>query len=411
MRNISVIIGEVHEEIHSSFEKLIENNRNFDVMYKSKNITALLDAVRTQSPQLVFLSVDLVSDTMDGYELCQKIVSENPSVIVVMTSIYEKGNEIREAMRAGARELIPLGEFDSRLVATTLELVSNARKFEASSNDRKGKVISFLSAKGGVGKSTTITNIASELASRTNSNGVVNNVLILDYDLQFGDIAYLTNVKAQRTIADLNEMSAIDSDALMAHLVVSEEYKYSILTAPKTPQYADIIRKESLEQTITLAKRTFDYVLIDTSQGFTTATMVAVDQSDLVVVTSSGQMVDIKNLRIMLKTLEQLVNEDFPRERISVLLNQYSKNCVPAKEISSRLDFRVLGIVPKKDDIVSNANNYNKSVVIDFANSDVAKELKNITTNIATIVNPETKQAVEKQEKSKKSLFGAMFTK
>lgn len=411
MRNITVIIGEVHEEVGYGLEVNIANNRNFDVISKTSHVSALIDAVRTQLPQLVFVSVDMQDDHMNAFELTQMILSESPSTVVIMTALYEKPTDLRDAMRAGARDLIALQDFEGRLVETSIDLVSNARKYDSSIvNDRKGKVISFLSANGGVGKSTNILNIASEIANTEKPNGGYYKVLVLDYDLQFGDIGYLSNVKAQRGLAELNEMAAIDTDALGAHLFESPTQRYYVLTAPKTPQYADIIRKESLEQTISLAKKLFDYILIDTPQGFSTPSMVALDMSDLVAVVSSGQMLDVKNLRVMMSTLEQLISEDFPRERLSILLSKYSKNSVSVKDIQSRFNFQILGTIVKNDAVVSAANNLHKTIVTDNATSDVAKDMKNVATRI---INTFTPNEVKKKEvaKPKKGLLAALFAK
>lgn len=412
MRNITVIIGEVHEEVNYALDVNITNNRNFDVLSKTKHVSALIDSVRTQLPQLVFISVDMRDEHMDAFELTQLILSESPSTVVVMTALYEKPSDLRDAMRAGARDLIALQDFEERLVSTSLEIISNARKYEgAASGDRKGKVISFLSSKGGVGKSTSILNIASEIANTEKPNGGgYYKVLILDFDLQFGDIAYLANIKSQLTIADLNEMAAIDTDAFSAHVNESPTERFYVLTAPKTPQYADIIRKEALEQTIALAKKSFDFILVDTPQGFSTASMVALDMSDLVTVVSSGQMVDIKNLRIMLSTLEQLISEDFPREKIAMLLSQYSKTCVKVKDIQARFNFEILGTVTKNDLVVNNANNHNKMVVSENANTDVGKDFKNVANKILEIYVPK-EHAKKDVPAPKKGLLGSLFTK
>lgn len=412
MKNISILIGEMHSEIESSIEANLGTSRNFDILGRTRKPISLLDNARNRKPDVVLLSVDLEDETMDAYALCQQIVGELPSTVVVMTSLNESSSELREAMKAGARDLVSLQDFDTRLVPTLLELVSNVRKYDASSTlDKKGKVISFLSSKGGVGKSTFAVNLASVLSTELNEEGLPNKVLVLDYDLQFGDIAYLGNIKAQRNIADLNEMSSIDSDALKAHLVEHEKYGYWVLAAPKTPQYADIIQRESLEQTINLSKKIFDYILIDTPQGFTNATMTAVDHSDLVVVMSSGQMVDVKNLKIMLSTLEKVVSEDFPKERISILLNQYSRNCVPEKEIRNRFAFDVLGVIPKNETTVANANNANKSIVKEFGNTDVAKAIRSVSENITEILNPIKEKATVQVRNQKKGFLGSLLGK
>lgn len=413
MRNISCVIGEINEEVDELLNQYIVENRNFDVIGKAKKPTALLDLIRIHKPHLVFLSIDLRDEEMTAYEVCRQILGEFPSTIVIMTSLYERSSDLRESMKAGARDFIAIQDFEERLVSTALELVSSVRKYEVAASDRKGKVISFLSPKGGVGKSTLVFNLACELASNVNSEGSINKVLILDYDLQFGDIAYLGNVKSQRTVADLNDMASIDSDALQAHLSEHEKYGFWVLTAPKTPQYADIIRRETLEQTIVLAKRLFDYIIIDTPQGFDNATMVSIDQSDLVTVVSSGLMVDMKNLKSMLSTLDQLVDENFPKERISILLNQYTKNCIPEKEVANRFNFKILGTIPRNENVVANANNYNKSIVKDFATTDVAKSLRSTSNEITKILNPleDNSKKGKAEAPKKKGLLSALFGK
>lgn len=412
MKNISVLVGEFHQEIESSIEGLVGSNRNFEIVGRGRKTVVLLDAVRLRKPDVVLLSVDLEDEEMNAYDLCQQIIGEFPSTIVVMTSLSENSNELRESMKAGARDLVSLQDFESRLIPTLLELVTNVRKYEIVNQDNKGKVISLLSAKGGVGKSTLAVNFASELATQVNAEGRVNKVLVLDFDLQFGDIAYLGNIKAQRTIADLNEMTGLDNDALKAHLVEHEKYGYMVLAAPKTPQYADIIRRETLEETISLARRMFDYIVIDTPQGFTNSTMSAVDHSDLTIVVTGGHMLDVKNLKIMLSTLEQMVSEDFPKEHIKILLNQFGKNCVPEKEIRNRFPFEVLGVIPQNDITVANANNYNKSITKEFPNTDIAKAIKSTSGHISKILNPlQSIKQVEVERGQKKGFLGSLLGK
>lgn len=410
MRYISTLIGEVNDQVEVLLDSLIVNNRNFNVLGKAKKPLSVLDQVRLHKPQLVFLSVEMQDADMDSMELCRQIVGEFPSTIVIFTAQFERSGDLRESMKAGARDFIALNEFDERLVDSALELVTSVRQFEVVSNDKHGKTISFVSPKGGVGRSTLILNTAAELAQGLNHKGEPNRVVILDYDLQFGDIAYLGNIKTSRTLSDLNDINSIDSDALEAHLVEHEKYGFWVLTAPKDPAYAEIISKETLDQTLVLSKRLFDYVLVDTSQGMDSATLSAIDHSDLTIVVSGGTMMDMKNLKIMLSTLEQLIDEQFPRDKIAVLLNQYSKTSVPSTEVMNRFKFNVVGVVPKNDNIVTQANNYNKAIVRDHSNTDVGKAIKEATHQIVKTVNP-SESNKDSLVESKKGVFGKLFSK
>lgn len=412
MRNISTLIGEVNEQVEALLDELIVENRTFNVLAKAKKPSSMLDQIRIHKPHLVFLSVEMQDENMDAMELCRQIVGEFPSTIVIITSQYERASDLRESMKAGARDFVSVADFDARLVSSAMELVSSVRKFEFVSNDKHGKAVAFVSPKGGVGRSTLILNTAAELAQSLNVNGERNRVLVVDYDLEFGDIAYLGNIKSSRTISDLNDIPSIDTDALEGHLVEHDKYGFWVLTAPKDPMYAGIITKETLDQTLILAKRLFDYVLIDTAQGLDSPTLSAVDNSDLTVVVSGGTMMDMKNLKIMLSTLEKLIEEQFPRDKITILLNQYSKTSVPSKEVVSRFKFNVLGVVPKNDNVVTQANNYNKSVVRENANTDVGKAMKEVAQQLVKTLHPlDGRRSSTEASSEKKGFMGKLFGK
>lgn len=409
MRNISVLIGEVHEEVKVALEEILEPHKSFDILNKTKNPSVLLDFVKTQHPQLVFLSVDLMNQDMNAYDICGQILVSSPTTIVIMTSIYEKPSEVREAMRAGARDIVGLSEMEERLAPTIVELVERIRVL-GNSQSRDGKVISFVSPKGGVGKSTSVINLAADLAARRHDNGEHYRVLVLDYDLEFGDIAHLSDIKSKRNIYDLNEMMDIDIDAIKAHFFDHEEYGYSILSAPTSPQYADIIRPDILKRTIQLARKIYDYVLIDTSQGFKEPSIVAMEESDLILLVSGGQMLDVKNMKIMIKTITQIFGQEFADKHLSILLTQYTKNCVPANEINNRFQINVLGTIPSDENTVAQANNFSKAVSRENPNTPVAKSYKEVTARLEHMFNP--KEIVEDNKpKERRGILSALFKK
>jgi ABC-type amino acid transport substrate-binding protein len=100
-------------------------------------------------------------------------------------------------------------------------------------------------------------------------------VLLIDYDLQFGDISYISSIKPKRTISDLNDLEDIDQDALEAHLEYHKKGDFYVLAAPLKPHFADQIRPEIIEKIIKVAKRNFDFVIVDSMQGFNKASILA----------------------------------------------------------------------------------------------------------------------------------------
>ena len=412
MRPITTIIGEVHSESKEKLNALIANNKNFNVIGDFRDGPKLLEAVRTHHPELVILSKDLRSSKekdMDALMYCRAIVSEFPSTTVIIVALFEEPKDLREAMKAGARDFVALDDYDERLVSSAIELVTTCRKYDFAITDREGFVISLISSKGGTGKTTIAINMAAELTNRIKERGENKRILLLDYDLQFGDISYLGNLKPSRTIADLNDMKDIDQDALEAHLV-EHELGFWVLAAPKKPQYADIIEPALLQKTISIAKRLFDYIIIDSMQGFHKSTMAAVDASDIIAIISSSQLVHLKNTKLTIETLEELFEDNEAKEKIKLIINKYDRTSIPVEEVSKRFKYELLGYVPKNDNIVSQATNYNKIIVADFPNSDVSKSIKVLIDNILNRMNGEGNENL-KLDKQSGSLFSRLFSK
>lgn len=412
MRPITTIIGEVHNESKEKLSALIANNKNFNVIGDFRDGPKFLEAVRTHRPELVILSKDLKSSKekdMDALMYCRAIVSEFPFTTVIIVSLFEEPKDLREAMKAGARDFVALEDFDERLVSSAIELVTTNRKYEFAISDKNGFVVSLISSKGGTGKTTIAINMAAELANRLKNKGDNGKVLLLDYDLQFGDVSYLGNLKPNRTIADLNDMKDIDQDALEAHLV-EHELGFWVLAAPKKPQYADIIDPALLQKTITISKRLFDYIIIDSMQGFHKSTMAAVDASDIICIVSSSQLVHLKNTKLTIETLEELFDDNEAKQKIKLIVNKYDRNSIPVEEVSKRFKYELLGYIPKNDAIVSQATNYNKIIVSDFPTSDVAKSIKSLVDNILNNKESDGKEAL-KSDKQSGSLFSRLFSK
>lgn len=412
MRQISTVIGEPIPDVQDQLRDYIANNKNFDVIGETKDGANLIELVRTHKPELVIISKDLKNlkeMNMDGLEICRLIMGEFPSTVIIVTAPFEEPQDLRDSMKAGARDFIAVGDFGERLVDSAIELITSIRKYDVTVSDKKGKVISLVSPKGGVGKTTISFNIAAEISKRLQNRPEPGRVLLLDYDLQFGDISYLGNLKPTRTIADLNEMREIDQDALEAHLVEHPTGGFWVLAAPMKPHYADIIRPEILQKTIEIGKRLFDYIIIDSMQGFHPSSMVAIDQSDIVAVVTGSQLVSLKNTKLTIETLEELIDHELPKDKIKIIVNKYDKLSIPVEEIPKRFKYDLLGCVPKNDGTVSQANNYNKFIVSDYGNTDVARGIKHIVDNIFNIFEPVETSQKNKGNKGNKANKGSLL--
>src|SRR5262249_47808224 len=119
-----------------------------------------------------------------------------------------------EATRAGARDFLrrPLSSADLGQLIGRLRRPTNAKRTQA------GKVITFASNKGGVGKSTLAVSAACLLARRQPDR-----VLLIDASLQMGVCSVLLNLRPMTTLTDcVREWDRLD-ESLLRRLTVRHD--------------------------------------------------------------------------------------------------------------------------------------------------------------------------------------------
>jgi pilus assembly protein CpaE len=193
-----------------------------------------------------------------------------PEISMILVA-GESSDVAIQAMRAGIRDLLdPAADVDHiRIIVERASLASAGRRrgLAPSSSEHHehaagGRIIAVISPKGGVGKTTVATNIAVGLG-KIAPMGVV----IVDLDLQFGDVASGLMLEPEHTITDAVVGAASqDSMVLKTYLTVHPAGIYA-LCAPKNPVEMDRISGENVSHLLSQLRQEFQYVVVDTAPG------------------------------------------------------------------------------------------------------------------------------------------------
>lgn len=432
MKAIKTVLGEVYSEISGKLNDLIGNNKDFNIVGESKDGLKLIELVRDKEPDLLIISKDISSQNSKGktgFDFCKVIASEFPALTIIITSLDEEDDDLRNAMRVGAKDFISNKDIETKLLDSVIELIDTKSKFGSYVGDKHGKMLTMISAKGGAGKTTLSFNLAADIAQKLAKIDENSKVLLMDYDLQFGDISYISTLKPKRTIADLNELEDIDKDALEAHLLQHPTGKFWILPAPLKPHYSDFIKPDAIRKMLQVAKKNFDFIIVDCMQGFNKASILAIQNSDFSTVVANPSLVGLKNAKITLDTLEELletseevevdtytVEKLNPKDKIKLLLNEFDNNSIPLEDLSRSFSkYNILGCVTRNDNIVSQAVRDSQFIVLNYPNTNIAKDIKAVADKLLEESGYEV--SAKKQNKKKKStggggsLFMKLFSK
>lgn len=174
-----------------------------------------------------------------------------------------------------------------------------------------GKVITVTSRKGGVGKTTTILNLAgcySNLGKK---------ILIIDFDLYTNSVAVSLDIDSKKNI--LNLVNDINNNNYkdIKNYVYEYNSNISVLCGIKDPRQTNLINLKYIEQIINYARYSYDIVLIDTCHILIDLNAIIFDFSNILLNITSNDPVDLVNT----KTFINIVN-DVKFNDLRILVNE-----------------------------------------------------------------------------------------
>jgi pilus assembly protein CpaE len=239
-------------------------------------------------------------------------VKHRPDRPVVVMSEASPNGFLRQVFEAGADDVITLPQSPEQ-VAFTLQKVIARRKGLAVPGKATAPLIAILGPKGGTGKTLVATNLAVALAQRDA------NVVLVDLDLQFGDIGLALGLSPERTMYDLMKAGPpFDHEKLDRHLV-RHSSGVKVLIAPTRPDQASAVSIDFLRDIYASLRTMCDAVIVDTPPGFTPEVIATIDVSSDVCMVGMLDSLSLKNTKLGLETLDLM---GYDTERVSLVLNR-----------------------------------------------------------------------------------------
>lgn len=167
------------------------------------------------------------------------------------------------------------------------------------------KIITIFSCKGGVGKTTTLINLAGIYSLMDKK------VLIMDLDLNSGGIATSLNVDVNKTIYNVVDDMGNNRFDGIENYVSKYNDKIDVLAAPKDPRDALKVDSKYIDLIIMSVMYKYDVILIDTSHNISPISLSALDKSDNTLFMVTNDLVDLKNARSMVAIFKDTEKENY----------------------------------------------------------------------------------------------------
>jgi pilus assembly protein CpaE len=241
-------------------------------------------------------------------------VRVRPGIPVLVLSVNSPNGFLRRAFEAGAADVVLFPQTQEQLrFAMSKALARRVGVDVAPRQAQHGDLITIVGPKGGTGKTLTATNVSVALAELGHS------VALVDIDLQFGDVALTMGLRPDATIYDLSMAGGhIDQDVL-DHYLIEHTSGVKALIAPSRPDQASAVTAELIREAYTLLRQSNDFVIVDTSPGFTAEVIMSIDASNSLVVVGMLDSLSLKNTKLGLETLRLM---GFDPGNIRLVLNR-----------------------------------------------------------------------------------------
>jgi pilus assembly protein CpaE len=315
-----------------------------------------------------------------GFQHVHRVTSTHASLGVVF-AVYELSTDVlQQALRAGARDAVVIGGEASlhQSVDRVGELLSGtATRAQApvTRTGAPGRLITVFSTKGGVGKTCVAINVAAAMAKRSTEP-----VVLVDGDLQFGDVSVMLGLPPQNTVLDAAAAVQYGDMELVQTLATKDAATgMLVLPAPLEPMPTDALMPGEMVNICAALQSIAGHVIVDLPSLFNDYVLALIEASDEILLVGSMDIPSIKNLKIGMQTLDL---QAIAGPKLKLVLNHANaKVKLDVKEIE-----RVLGLsanFPVPDDIaVPMSVNAGRPVVVEEPKSPVSRAIECIAESL-----------------------------
>ncbi len=354
--NIRVIIVDDIAETRENIRKLLQFESDIEVVGDARTGREGIDLANEISPDVVLMDINMPD--MDGITATETIRKEVPFAQIVILSVQGDPNYMRRAMLAGARDFLTKPPMVDELISAIRRAGIMAQDEREKSSARyqthapasglpgtkassapTGEVVVVYSPKGGVGCTTIATNLAVALHNDETP------VVIVDGNLQFGDVAVMLNERSRNSVIDLAPRAdELDPEVVENVLVTHGDSGVKILTAPSRPEYAENVTGDQFRKIINYLRQLYSYVVVDTSSSLTDIVLSAIDVSDLVILVVTQDIPSINNSRLFLDLADVL---GINRENLIFIMNRYDKRiAITPEKVGENLRQDIVAVIP-----------------------------------------------------------------
>ncbi|HEY8732809.1 MAG TPA: response regulator [Candidatus Limnocylindria bacterium] len=419
---IRILVVDDIVETRENLAKLIGFETDMIIVASAEGGQQAVEFAKKERPDVILMDINMPD--MDGITATEIIANTVPESPIIMMSVQGEQDYLRRSMLAGAREFLVKPFSADELVNAIrhvheIEKVKRARyqqaappsgggaggqNLTAAIGPERGKIITFFSPKGGVGRTTIATNLAVALHQSTGKP-----VVLVDGSLPFGDIAVILNMSPKaKTIADLvGSFEQVDAEVLET-VLVQHSTGIKVLLAPPTPEAAELITGANIKKVLETLRESYAYIVVDTWPSFQEQVLTMLDVADVILTLMTLEITSLKNVRVFMEIAEKL---GYDEHKVQLVANRNdSSGGIKASDVEASLARKIPHTIVSDGRALVLAVNRGVPFVISHRDSQVAKDIFTLAEKLSGAGESAGAAAATPQKAAAKQglrLFGA----
>ena len=391
MPSNSILICARGQELRDELESALR-----DAGYRVESVSTPADAVASMRAKPVDLVVAEGLAASGAIRTLRSGSEGQTTPVLVVAPAHDV--EARIAfLEAGADDVLD-GRFERNELEgrVTALLIRSGKAGDLSTHGVAGELVAFFSPKGGVGTTTLAVNTAVMLAggagkhrSPTPDNGVLpqSRVLLIDFDLQFGQVATHLNLRPKYDVAGLSgdELTLADPELAKTY-VTTHSSGLGILAAPAGPEGDFRVTVDHLAQIVEVMRPNFDHILVDLGSRLDPRSLWLLEQSDAHVFVLFPEIAALRAMSL----LKAFLAETTPlRARTHLVINHlFPKELLKSRDVENLLRAKPAAEIPYTEIDMIRSVNEGVPLVMSNPTSPAALAMRRVAQAVIGIEQP-----------------------